>query len=349
MINQRIKVLSIDGGGIRGIIPGTILNYIEIEIQRLKGEDVRLADYFDLIAGTSTGGILTCCYLIPDENGKSKYNTQYALDIYLKEGPQIFQLSSWQKIKSLFGIARPKYSTNSIERELKNYFGDTKIFDLRRPCIVTSYDSSNRKTLFFNQADKAKYPGRNYLVRDIARATSAAPTYFKPTSFKIDKADKKPSLIDGGVFANNPSLSAYAEARTLDFSQIESPGNIPHPSAKQMMMLSIGTGTVKSPYPYQKAEKWGALGWVQPVIDIMMSGNSETVHYQLDQIFKVSGSQEYYHRIQLPLKEENSAMDDVSPENLKNLHSIGKKYIEKNREYLDKIVMQIIGEADLEE
>lgn len=188
--DKRIKVLSIDGGGIRGIIPGTILNYIETEIQRLKGDDVRLADYFDLIACTSTGGILTCCYLIPDENGKSKYTAKYALDIYLDKGAHIFQLGAWQNIKSLFGIARPKYSTDSIEGELKNYFQDTKIFDLRRPCIVTSYDSSNRKTLFFNQADKDKYPESNYLVRDVARATSAAPTYFKATNFKIDKAEK---------------------------------------------------------------------------------------------------------------------------------------------------------------
>lgn len=121
---------------------------------------------------------------------------------------------------------------------------------------MTSYDSSNRLSRFFNQADKSKYPDRNYLVRDIARATSAAPTYFKPTSFKIIGAKKKPSLIDGGVFANNPALSAYAEARTLDFSKIESPGTIAYPSAKQMMLLSIGTGTVKEPYPYNKIEKW---------------------------------------------------------------------------------------------
>ena len=152
-------------------------------------------------------------------------------------------------------------------------------------------------------------------------------------------------MVDGGVFANNPSLSAYAEARTLEFSEIDSPGDISYPSAKQMMMLSIGTGTVKAPYPYPKTKKWGALGWVQPVIDIMMSGNSETVHYQLKQIFDVSKSENYYHRLQIPLKEENSAMDDVSPDNLKNLHTIGKKFVEDNQQYLNKIVKQIIDEA----
>jgi len=235
---------------------------------------------------------------------------------------------------------------------LKNYFGETKMFDLRRPCIVTSYDSANRRTLFFNQADKAKHPDRNYLVRDVARATSAAPTYFKPTSFDIAWSDNKPkkpfktpSLIDGGVFANNPALSAYAEARTLDFGQIESPGDIAFPSAKDMMVLSIGTGTVRQPYPYSSTENWGQLKWVQPVIDIMMSGNSETVDYQLRQIFRVSKNEGSYHRIQIALNEEDSGMDNVSPENLKNLHQLGLDYIQKNQVQLKTIIDQIIGKS----
>ena len=120
------------------------------------------------------------------------------------------------------------------------------------------YDPSNRITRFFNQSNKAKYPDRNYLVKDIARATSAAPTYFRPTIFNIDGAKKKPSLLDAGLFANNPALSVYAEARTLDFSKVDSSGSISFPSAKQMMVLSIGTGTVKEPYPYNKTQKWGA-------------------------------------------------------------------------------------------
>ena len=225
------------------------------------------------------------------------------------------------------------------------------MFDLRRPCIVTSYDSANRKTLFFNQADKLEHSDRNYLVRDVARATSAAPTYFKPTTFEISWSNKnpavpfkKPSLIDGGVFVNNPALSAYAESRTLDFNKIDSPGNIAYPSARDMIVLSIGTSTVKQPYPYKKSENWGALGWVQPVIDVMMSGNSETVDYQLRQIFKVSKSEQYYHRIQFTLNEENSSMDDAGPQNLKNLHQVGLDYIEENKKQLDHIVDQLIGE-----
>lgn len=93
MNSKKVKILSIDGGGIRGILPGTILNYIETELQRrTNNPNTRLADHFDLIAGTSTGGILTCTYLIVDENGQTKYSAADALNIYLERGGDIFNL-----------------------------------------------------------------------------------------------------------------------------------------------------------------------------------------------------------------------------------------------------------------
>lgn len=342
----KIKILSIDGGGIRGIIPGTILNYIETKIQEYPGqEDSKLADHFDLIAGTSTGGILTCTYLIPDNNGKSKYSTEFALDIYLKTGQDIFSRTSWQKLKTLGGITGPKYSASNIDKELDTYFDDHWISDLRRPCIITSYDIVNRKTVFFNKLDGVDNNVRNYRVRDVARATSAAPTYFPPAHISSENGTIS-SLVDGGVFANNPALCAYSEARTLDFGKLNTPGNTTFPSAKDMMILSLGTGTVKESYPYDKAKNWGAVGWIKPVIDVMMSGNSETVDYQLKQIFDATSNGQYYHRIQPGLKEAKAQMDDVSDQNLKALHQAGLQYIAENQEQLDNIVKQILDTED---
>jgi len=339
----KIKILSIDGGGIRGIIPGTILNYLETEIQKIpKFKDTSLADHFDLIAGTSTGGILTCCYLIPDANGKSKYSTEYALDIYLKQGHTIFSRSFWQKFKTLGGIIGPKYSTDNIEEQLNENFGDHMIADLRRPCIITSYDITNRKTIFFNTLDGVDNPVRNYRVKDVTRATSAAPTYFAPAHISSENGTVS-TLVDGGVFANNPALCAYSEARTLDFGKLTTPGTTAYPAAKDMFILSLGTGTVKESYHYDKAKKWGAIGWIQPVIDIMMSGNSETVDYQLKQIFAATQSGPFYHRIQPGLKEASAQMDDVSSENLAALHQAGLQYISENQASLDAIIKQIVA------
>ncbi|WP_422355397.1 patatin-like phospholipase family protein [Roseivirga pacifica] len=343
-MSKKIKILSIDGGGIRGIIPGTILNYIESEIQkRTANPDSRLADHFDLVAGTSTGGILTCTYLMCDENGQSKYSAADALNIYLERGGDIFSLSFWRKLWTIFGIRRPKYSVDALESALHDYFGDTMTADLKRPCIITSYDIRDRKAVFFNKVDGVNNPVRNYKVKDVARATSAAPTYFKPARIK-SAIDAPLVLVDGGVFANNPTLCAYAEARTLDFGKQDTPGDIAFPSAEDMFVLSLGTGTEQDPYYYDKAKNWGMVSWIQPIIDIMMSGNSETVDYQLKQMFKAVKKQGSYHRIQPSLHNAKSQMDDVSPQNLNALHEAGLVYIANNEEKINKVIDQILAD-----
>ena len=343
-MSKKIKILSIDGGGIRGIIPGTILNYIESEIQkRTNNPDSRLADHFDLVAGTSTGGILTCTYLMCDENGQSKYSAADALNIYLERGGDIFSLSFWRKLWTIFGIRRPKYSVDALDSALHDYFGDTMTADLKRPCIITSYDIRDRKAVFFNKVDGVNNPVRNYKVKDVARATSAAPTYFKPARIK-SAIDAPLVLVDGGVFANNPTLCAYAEARTLDFGKQDTPGDIAFPSAEDMFVLSLGTGTEQEPYYYDKAKNWGMVSWIQPIIDIMMSGNSETVDYQLKQMFKAVKKQGSYHRIQPSLHNAKSQMDDVSPQNLNALHEAGLVYIANNEEKINKVIDQILAD-----
>ena len=342
MNSKKVKILSIDGGGIRGILPGTILNYIETELQRrTNSPNTRLADHFDLIAGTSTGGILTCTYLIVDENGQTKYSAADALNIYLERGGDIFNLPFSRKLWSLFGIRRPKYSVDSLESALHDYFGESMTADLKRPCIITSYDIRDRKAVFFNKVDGINNPVRNYKVRDVARATSAAPTYFKPAKIK-SAIDSPLVLVDGGVFANNPALCAYAEARTLDFAKQDTPSEIAFPSAEDIFLLSLGTGTEQQPYYYDSAKNWGMLKWIQPIIDIMMSGNSETVDYQLKQMFKAVKHEDCYHRIQPSLHNAKSQMDDVSPQNLKALHEAGLVYISNNEEKISKIIDKIL-------
>jgi patatin-like phospholipase/acyl hydrolase len=341
-MEKKVKILSIDGGGIRGIIPGTILNYIETRLQEeLDDPNTRLADHFDLIAGTSTGGILTCTYLMADDQGRSKYSAEFAVDLYMKNGGQIFNRSLARELKTVFGLFGAKYSADSLEGLLQEYFDETWISELRRPCIITSYDIRNRSSVFFNKLDGVNNPVKNYKVKEVTRATSAAPTYFAPALIRSE-IEAPLALIDGGTFANNPSLCAFAEARTIDFKKEDSPGNITFPTPKEILMISLGTGTELMPYTYPKAKRWGAVQWIQPVIDVMMSGNSETVDYQLKQIFDATESGAFYHRIQPGLQDAKSAMDDVSPENLIALKEAGLKYISDHQKELDVIIQQIL-------
>ncbi|MDR6300653.1 patatin-like phospholipase family protein [Mesonia maritima] len=341
---KKIKILSIDGGGIRGIMPGTILTYIEEQLQEKTGEpNVKIGEYFDFIAGTSTGGILSLVYLCPDKNGGFKFSAKQALDIYLDRGDEIFDVTLGKKIKSIGGILDEKYHEFELEQALKDYLNEVKLSQALKPCLITSYDIRNRKAHFFTSAD-AKEEIYDYHMKDVARATSAAPTYFEPS--KVKSLYGTPHyLIDGGVFANNPALCAYAEARTLDFSKLLSDTEKPNkPTANEMFILSIGTGAEKEPYYYKEFKDAGAVKWIKPLIDIMMSGNSETVDYQLKQIYQtlsIDDCKDYY-RIQPDIITANNQMDDASLPNLKALHHDGKTSIENMKQQIDEIVDKLI-------
>ncbi len=322
MANQTklTRILSIDGGGIRGIIPGQVLVALEEKLKTLDNNpDAKIADYFDLIAGTSTGGILTCIYLCPSEKNpkRPRFSAKEAVDLYLERGDEIFDISFWHKVRSGGGITDEKYDEAELEEALNDYMGSLMIKDLLKPSLITSYDIKNRKAHFFKSHRAKKDPGYNFLVKEAARATSAAPTFFEVARVKSELNITYP-LIDGGVFVNNPTLCAYAEARTQKLDSFRN-----KPKAAEMMILSIGTGNVDEPYYYKKAKNWGAIQWIVPIIDIMMSGVAETVHYQLNQIYDAVGKPDQYLRISPELGDASSAMDDASMKNLKALKKAG--------------------------
>ncbi|MCG8699177.1 MAG: patatin-like phospholipase family protein [Bacteroidales bacterium] len=320
---KKVRILSIDGGGIRGILPGIILNQLEIKLQKQTGNsDLRLSDMFDFMAGTSTGGILTLSYLTPNRDGRPKLTAMDAVNLYLERGDEIFDVSTWHKMKSVTGFSDEKYDAKELEEALHDTFEETKLNDLLKPCIITSYDIRNGKPHFFKQS-KANSDTFNFSVKDIARATSAAPTYFETARIKNNIGTPFP-LIDGGVFANNPALVAYSESRTMKFE------GIAHlPTAKDMMIVSIGTGSVINPYEYKKAKNWGAIGWIKPLIDIMMSGNAQTVHYHLTQIYDTLDSKDKadYHRLEPKVIKADTEMDNACVNNMMNLKEDALNYL----------------------
>ena len=174
------RVLSIDGGGIRGIIPGQVLVALEDKLNKAK-KGARIADYFDLIAGTSTGGILACVYLCPARRGSTKpaFSAEQAVELYLERGDEIFDVPLLHRIRSAGSIRDEKYPADGLEDALKDYLKDLKLSELLKPCLVTSYDIRRRRCHFFRQHKAAAKESYNFLLRDVARATSAAPTYFE--------------------------------------------------------------------------------------------------------------------------------------------------------------------------
>src|ERR1019366_8894051 len=333
------RILSIDGGGIRGILSGQLIVALEKKIQQKSGNSsARIADYFDMIAGNSTGGILTCLYLCPDENLRPLFSAEEAVDLYLQHGQEIFKDEVRKKLISLGGLTNEKYPVDLFKSLLEKYFKDIKLSQLLRPCIIPSYNISKRSTHFFTQHDAIKNSDYDFYVRDVARATSAAPTYFEP-ALVSSLSEMTYPLVDGGVFANNPALCAYAETRQ-HFKINNDSKNI---TAKEMFIVSIGTGSEKRSLNYDVAKGWGASGWIFPVLDIVLSGATDTVDFQLQQIFESEDCSQNYIRINPKLGNAKPEMDNASSQNLEALKEAGIASAELNNETLEYIANYLVN------
>lgn len=310
-----IKVLSIDGGGIRGIIPAVILG----EIQKRLGRN--LCEVFDLIAGTSTGGIIALGIGTTGNNGQP-YSPEELVDLYVHNGPAIFK-KNWLTPAKVFIL--PKYSPDGLERVLAEFFKATAFSTALTPLLISSYDLRSQLPFFFKSHLIAKKPNYNWPITSIARATSAAPTFFPP--FSLVQGGENYALVDGGVFVNNPAMAAYAEARSL------------YPDSKEFLIVSVGTGDRQDSITYAAAREWGLVGWARQIIPVMMDSVSEAVDYQLKFMPGCA-----YHRFQVAhLPAAENEMDNVSAENLANLQETARKYVARHSAELDAVCAQLHG------
>ncbi len=341
---KKIRILAIDGGGIRGIISCVILKFIEEQLQKLDNPDAKLGDYFDMIAGSSTGGILASILLFPDDKGKAKFSVQEALDLYAQRGETIFDVSFWRQIINPFGLLNEKISETNLEKQLEEVFGDLQLKDFIKPSLITSYDISARRAKFFTSYDARTSELENFYIKDACRATAAAPTYFEPAKIK-SLYNQEFTLIDGGVYANNPSLCAYAEARKIPFSDLlNNPEKKNYPSINDMIIVSVGTGTVLKSYKFEDFDNAGKLKWITPLIDILLSSNVETVDYHLRKMYETLGVTNYqnYHRLMPALKDASPEMDDTTKKNIQNLIQAGLAYVDENQENLIVIAKKLM-------
>lgn len=312
------KILAIDGGGVRGIIPAVVL----ADIEKRTGQPI--AELFDLIAGTSVGGMLALGLSVPDNvhSDKPKYSARELTEVLKRDMPIIFKRSF--RLSLPFGqYFSRRYSEAGIERVLENYLGEARLADAISDILIPSYEIENRSPEFFRSphARTREVPGtakptrdttpphKNIYMKEAARATSAAPTYFVPK-----KIDALPgfAFIDGGVFANNPAMCAYAEAKVI------------YGKEEEFLLVSLGTGATHKPIAADKASKWGHIGWARTMFDIMMDGSSDTVDYQLRQSLPPVNGRHRYFRFQAQLDGAGTEkLDNTDPFNLDKLEALG--------------------------
>ncbi len=295
-------ILSVDGGGIRGIIPAIILAEIEKRARK------PIAEIFDLVAGTSTGGIVIAGLCKKDKQGNPQYSANDLVEFYQEYGSYIFKSSFFrQSILSWFNCAQ--YPYKNIEFVLDKYFGGDTLKNTLSNLLITSYDIHNNRPFFFKSWKEG-----NIKLKDALRAATAAPTYFIPKHLKINH--KEMVLVDGGVFANNPAACAYASGKRL----------FPN---DDILLLSIGTG--RTDRSIANSKRLGKIGWIKPLLHVMFASSLDAVNYQLDQVIG-----DKYICIQSQLKIASPDMDNITSKNIKSLQQEAKAMIEDNQELIDK-------------
>ena len=315
------KLLSIDGGGIRAIIPAMVL----AEIEKRTGQPI--SELFDLITGTSSGGVLALGLVRPGPDGSPKYTARDGVDLFSTQGEQIFSRSLLHRVRSVWSVEQEKYQSEGIESVFQKYFADARLSDALTDVLITGYDIERRKPYFFKSAvaKQGDEPGHDAPMWQVARATSAAPTYFEPCKIPIDGTSEYRAIVDAGIFANNPGMCALAEARVL------------HPD-DEYLLASLGTGELTRPLKYHDAKDWGMRQWAQPIIGISFDGTSSTVDYQLKQAL----SSESYVRIQTMLVGSNDDLDDASPTNIRAVQSLAESVIAENDQNLDDLCSKLV-------
>ena len=203
------RILCIDGGGIRGIVPAVVLDALEQRTGRA------ISDCFDLIAGTSTGGIIALALTRPDPRGRPQYTAADVVGFYEDIGPSIFARDPLHRARTLESLGGPRFDAAALRRAMLEYFGDTRLSDALRDDLVPAYDIERREPFFFKSHYARTRPERDFRMRDVALATAAGPTYFEPVRIETKDHVGYRALVDGGVFANNPTMCAWVEALGL--------------------------------------------------------------------------------------------------------------------------------------
>lgn len=322
---KHIRILSIDGGGIRGIVPAAVL----AEIERRTGRPT--SALFDLIAGTSTGGILALALSQPDARGEGPAHSAAKIAAFYEQlGPAIFNKDWMQVLRSANGLVHSKYSDKPIESALESFFGNVKLSEAITSVFVPSYELTQRTPFFFRSTKAKQNPAYDFAMHTVARSTSAAPTYFPPEAISILGSTNKYLMVDGGVFANNPAACALVEAR------------VQFPQAAEFTLVSLGTGTLKEAPLMGPPENWGLAQWARPILDTVLNGVSSTVDYQMSQLLgtRADGSRGYF-RIQAELTSSHQALDSASPATIKGLRAIAAATLEKQSRDIDELCEQI--------
>lgn len=277
-VDDRFQILSLDGGGIKGIFSAALLAAIEEDLH------INIVNHFDLLSGTSTGGIIALGLGLG-------MKPREIVEFYVREGPKIFPKCFGMKRLQHWGFR--KFSSAPLQAALKGCFKDKRFGDSQKPLIIPSYNLGEDEVYLFRTPHLEKLK-RDYKVPawKVALATSSAPTFF-PCTREVDSV----RLVDGGVWANNPTMVAIVEA----YSALKAP-------LESQWVLSIGTSDAVT-HRRKRLDSGGILSWAfgNAVVDVIMRGQSVSADNQAGHLL----GRERVERLSPKVAAEEFSLDGV--------------------------------------
>lgn len=321
---KRFRVLSLDGGGVRGLFTAVILN----RLQSLCGGR-HPSEVFDLMVGTSTGAIIIAVLSAVDENGKPKYNCQDVVDIYQNDSTQVFSASMWKNLTSIYGVYGARFSTVMRDKLFEKYIGDMMLSQTACDVVIPTFDMCAKQPAFFKTRKARIDPNMDdHRLQDVVKGALAAPTIFPPHQIK----DR---LYMDALYGKNPTMFAITEA-------------VKHygVSLDDLDILSIGTGYTDdgNAESIQKTVQSG-VPFLMEVFNSTINGNTVSTQYMAEQMLPRRGDQ--ILRVDSLIEPKHMGICDVTPNNLRYLRQRADTYVSVNLDRLVGFACRLIGSDEV--
>jgi patatin-like phospholipase/acyl hydrolase len=298
---KEVWVLSIDGGGIKGLFSAVLLDKLE----QLTG--LRVHEIFDYIAGTSTGSLLALGLTVPAEENpeKPKYDIKFIRNIYEKDGATIFP-PQHKIIKTMNSIVSYRYEPEPLEAKLQNYFNNYDLSAALIPVLVPTFSISQKKTVLLSSLRPFKNDGQGAVkFWQAARASSAAPTFFPPYTMNYNGHSNV--FVDGGLTNNNPTYVALRKIKKLC------------PKLEKIVILSLGTKNEKEELTFAESDTG-----IQAAVEQLRMANSDHARRNEKNAREIIAHLDN-HYFRIVGKTSEVKMDDPSDANIQNLIKIAEQ------------------------
>ncbi|GFP82824.1 patatin-like protein 6 [Phtheirospermum japonicum] len=356
--NQRGKIciLSVDGGGMRNIISGKALSYLETALRKKSGNpDARIADYFDVAAGSGVGGIFTAMLFAANDRNRPIFHADDTWKFLAAEGRKFYRSSAKPRnpgfLKRFFGKGGGGAAGSAgLEKAMKEAFRDEKtgrsltLKDTLKPVLIPCYDLSSTAPFLFSRADALETDSYDFNLWEVCVATSAEPGLFEPVCMKSVDGSTRCVGVDGGLAMNNPTAAAITHVlhNKQEFPFVR--------GVEDILVLSLGAGgqLLEGSFDYEEVKKWKAGDWARPLARISGEGSAELADHAVAMAFGQCRSSNYV-RIQ-PSPSNVKKLIEIADEMLKqkNVESVlfsGKRIGEQsNFEKLDWFAEQLVLE-----